>query len=543
MKKTIFLILIGLFVAIPAALRAETVTVDVDQIRYAVDTDAGTAEVEGLTRLYAAITDLVIPDFIEYETTQYPVISIKDRAFRGETNLHGSLTLGDNIATIGDYAFQNCSGLTGPLTIPGNVTTIGGAAFSNCSGFTGPLTLGNNVTTIGPLAFGYCSGLTGSLTLGDNVTTIGNNAFSHCSCFTGSLTLGDNITTIGDGAFAACSGFTGSLIIPDNVTSIGNEAFYDCIGFTGPLSIPDNVSTIGNYAFLKCTGFAGSLTLGDNVTTIGDEAFSNCSDFTGSLVIPERVKSIGKTAFAGCDKITSLVIQSQNVDIYYKAFKMEGLESVTCLATTPPPFFYETPFGDVEDVFSYSNYSKPLYVPAQSVDLYKTATEWRKFTNITPLPISEISISLNKSETKLLVGESETLIATLEPEGATDDISWSVTADPVDCVSVENGKITAHAVGSAIITATYGEASASCKVTVNPIIATGITLNVSDMTLLVGATDKLTATVVPENVTDATITWTSDNEAVATVTADGTVTAVTVGVANITATCGEASAS
>ncbi len=56
------------------------------------------------------------------------------------------------------------------------------------------------------------------------------------------------------------------------------------------------------------------------------------------------------------------------------------------------------------------------------------------------------------------------------------------------------------------------------------------------MTLLVGQTDKLTATVLPENTTDKTVTWTSDNEAIAAVSADGTVTAVAVGKSMITAT-------
>ncbi|MDE5595030.1 MAG: Ig-like domain-containing protein, partial [Muribaculaceae bacterium] len=83
------------------------------------------------------------------------------------------------------------------------------------------------------------------------------------------------------------------------------------------------------------------------------------------------------------------------------------------------------------------------------------------------------------------------------------------------------------------------EFSASCQVTVKPVTASDITLNVSEMTLLVGDTDKLTATVEPANTTDATITWKSDNEAVATVSADGLVTAVSVGTAIIKVSCGE----
>lgn len=72
---------------------------------------------------------------------------------------------------------------------------------------------------------------------------------------------------------------------------------------------------------------------------------------------------------------------------------------------------------------------------------------------------------------------------------------------------------------------------------------TGITLDKTTATLLVGATTKLTATKTPANTTDTTeITWKSSDETVATVAADGTVTAKAAGTATITATCGEKTA-
>jgi hypothetical protein len=66
--------------------------------------------------------------------------------------------------------------------------------------------------------------------------------------------------------------------------------------------------------------------------------------------------------------------------------------------------------------------------------------------------------------------------------------------------------------------------------------ATGVTLNQSSFTLLAGQTEKLTATVLPENANDKTVTWASSNESIATVGTDGTVTAVAAGKAVITAT-------
>ncbi|WP_317321215.1 Ig-like domain-containing protein [Subdoligranulum variabile] len=77
--------------------------------------------------------------------------------------------------------------------------------------------------------------------------------------------------------------------------------------------------------------------------------------------------------------------------------------------------------------------------------------------------------------------------------------------------------------------------SNAATLTVNPVPVTGVTLDKNTLALFTGESATLTATVAPENATDKTVTWTSDNEKVATV-ADGKVTAVASGTANITVT-------
>lgn len=79
------------------------------------------------------------------------------------------------------------------------------------------------------------------------------------------------------------------------------------------------------------------------------------------------------------------------------------------------------------------------------------------------------------------------------------------------------------------------------KVTVVAKPVTGISLDQTKLTLDQGATATLTATVEPADAGDKTVTWTSSNEAVATV-ANGVVTAVGAGSANITAKAGDFSA-
>ena len=63
-----------------------------------------------------------------------------------------------------------------------------------------------------------------------------------------------------------------------------------------------------------------------------------------------------------------------------------------------------------------------------------------------------------------------------------------------------------------------------------------VTLDKSELSLYVGASDILTATVLPSNSTNKSISWSSSNESVATVDQDGKVTALGIGKASIIVT-------
>ena len=74
-------------------------------------------------------------------------------------------------------------------------------------------------------------------------------------------------------------------------------------------------------------------------------------------------------------------------------------------------------------------------------------------------------VKLNKTELTLEIDASETLTATVSPEDASDPtVTW--TTSDAKVATVENGKVTGVKVGTATITATAGEKSATCKVTV-----------------------------------------------------------------------------
>lgn len=134
----------------------------------------------------------------------------------------------------------------------------------------------------------------------------------------------------------------------------------------------DGITKIRSYAFRDCTSLT-SVTIPNSVTSIGDSAFRNCSSLT-SITIPNNVTSIRDSAFSQCTSLTSVTIPNSVTSIGNEAFRYNGnLESVTVKATTPPTL----DFG----VFFNGSSNLVIYVPAESVDAYKSASGWSYYAN------------------------------------------------------------------------------------------------------------------------------------------------------------------
>ena len=149
------------------------------------------------------------------------------------------------------------------------------------------------------------------------------------------------------------------------------------------------------------------------------------------------------------------------------------------------------------------------------------------------------AITLDQEHLDLVEGDDYTLHATVEPVNATDKtVKWKSSNPSIASVS-DTGLVTANHEGTAVITASCGNVSATCEVSVaKPVIPVEeVLLNRSSLELEPGQTGQLTATVLPANATDKTVTWISTDEAVATVYG-GLVTAISPGYCGIQAWAG-----
>jgi hypothetical protein len=221
--------------------------------------------------------------------------------------------------------------------------TVPESAFMNNSyqGKTGliSIALPSNLTSFAPHSFMGCSGIT-DLIIPPSVTSIGSYAFLYCTRLHATI-IPPAVNDIGREAFSAVN--CDLNVVPDNPNYSSNNgvlfnktktAFIQCpISKTVNYTIPSSVKSIGPYAFFLCRGLT-TLTIPPSVTSIEDAAFSNCSGLSSIYA----------------SSITPVILDA-SIAVFYKVNKL----------------------------------SCTLYVPYGSKSAYRTASQWRDFTNIVEL--------------------------------------------------------------------------------------------------------------------------------------------------------------
>ena len=185
----------------------------------------------------------------------------------------------------------------------------------------------------------------------------------------------------------------------------------------------------------------------------------------------------------------------------------------------------------------YDQYNNNVTITAKSV---KDPTITAQITvNVVLPPVTDVQ--LNKTETSLYVGGTETLIATILPEGAYQKVTWSTSDKKIATVSTE-GVVTGVAIGDVEIKATSSANSAkyaTCTVHVIKTPVESVAFSPNSKELAVGGTYQLSPVVTPSAAASQyTASYESASPTVATVSETGLVTAVAEGTAEITCTIG-----
>lgn len=200
-----------------------------------------------------------------------------------------------------------------------------------------------------------------------HVKEIGECAFSRSKVT--SITLPEGFTRIGGRAFEYCDRLT-YVKLPESLTTIEWSAFYYCKNLV-TCNLPCNITTLGDHVFAGCTSLI-SVSIPENCVSIPDAMFSYCSSLN-SVNIPNSVTTIGMEAFRYCSSLTKVIIPNCVRSIGYGAFgSCNNIEDVYCYTTTPP---------NVESYAFQNSYIEyaTLHVPANSVEAYKSAAEWKDF--------------------------------------------------------------------------------------------------------------------------------------------------------------------
>ena len=181
------------------------------------------------------------------------------------------------------------------------------------------------------------------------------------------------LSEVQDEAFL-CAGIQYIKIPP--ITTIGRSSFERCMNLKNVI-LPEGIRAIGNRCFFN-SGLT-SINLPDSLTNIDGNAFSGCERLTGNLIIPDSIITIRNSSFKNCKLINSIIIPCSVTSIEDESFANCTTTRYAIVKAILPPYCGKS-------IFWGSNF--PIYVPDESLNAYKTATNWSNYASRIK-PVSE----------------------------------------------------------------------------------------------------------------------------------------------------------
>ncbi|MBO7211059.1 MAG: leucine-rich repeat protein [Methanobrevibacter sp.] len=223
----------------------------------------------------------------------------------------------------------------------------------------------------------------------DTLVTIGNAAFQNSKV---NKIILPGCTSVGASAFLGCAQLSGADIDLQNCTSLGNNAFQNC-NVSNPINSInlDKLLTIGDTCFQDSGFWKGSSNTAvlnlPKCTTIGARAFdatvSTWSNRFAEIHLPDVVDIGGTGSTSQVFRrgyCTNLYIGEHCTNIGTGLFYSGKVNNIYIEATTPPTL--RGAIGSDTSVVDH------IYVPADSVDTYKAASNWSSYASkIEAIPV------------------------------------------------------------------------------------------------------------------------------------------------------------
>ena len=323
-----------------------------------------------------------------------------------------------------------------------------------------------------------------------------------------------------------------SVTIPKYVEIIDNGAFKGCHSLNS-VTFPSGLKTINNGAFSNTN--IKKVTLPNTVTVISDDAFSYCENLS-SLTLSNKLESVGYDTFAYCKSLTS--VNLPNSLKYADWFLFRDCTSLKTVSIGSGLKEWHSQ-GDYGFIFKGCTALESITV-SSSNNNYSSANGImydKKKTEILVYPKAKKDTTYTVPSTiNTLYGVSTNNNPYLKtitiPASVTDirDHAVGYIEDDWDYNKVSGFTIKGYK-GTAAERYARNNDFNFVQLQVVP---TSVALNKPTLTLDIGKTSTLKATVYPSNAANKKCTWRSSNTSVATVDSNGKVTAKKAGTATIT---------
>lgn len=481
-------------------------------------------------------------------------------------------------------AFQNCKKLT-ECEIPARAYQVVGNIFKGCTSLTevkvnakNPYYFTQDGVLFGPALVNYQpqyeddytlqsypAGREGAYTIpssvhGKKIDQIWTSGFEGASGLTG-ISIPSSIGRLGTAAFEG-TGLT-NVVIPDTVLQVDPAVFQNCTELVS-VKLPARLAEIDQYMFANCISLQ-HVDMPDSITKINIYAFHNCTSLT-SLALPKGLTSLSVGCFEKCYNLQHVVVPPSVINFpkdddvgVYNPFKYSPVTVYVQKGSMGDRFFNNnlaelqasaTASGGSLAVVTLNSVADPAAIEVESLELidagHKVSVQGKfkigSYLNVQPLTSgSDYDAFSAKANSKAFQAYDLSLL----PSGTTASGPFTLTIGQPDSYSSSaklydaNGAIATDYSSDCFI-ATLSALGPVALIDVNEATGdtavTSVKLNRSALSLKVGETGKLSATVLPASATDKTVAWSSSKPDVASVSSNGTVTAKKAGTAVITAT-------